>query len=76
MSPKLPRVTGGELVRALERDAWYRTRQHGSHVVMRHPAKPGRAVVPVHAGRTLPPGIVARTLQDAGLTLEELRRLL
>lgn len=76
MSPKLPVVTGAQLVRALERDGWFRARQHGSHVIMRHSSKPGRATVPVHTGQTLPPGIVARALTDTGLTIDDLRRLL
>ena len=76
MSPKLPRCTGPDLVRALERAGWVRRRQTGSHVIMGHPANPGRAVVPVHAGQTLPPGIITRVLRDTGLTLDDLRRLL
>jgi predicted RNA binding protein YcfA (HicA-like mRNA interferase family) len=34
------------------------------------------AVVPIHAGAVLPPGIVSRVLKDAGLTPDDLRRLL
>lgn len=76
MSPRLPRVTGAELVRALERDGWRELRRRGSHAIMGHPTEPGRAVVPIHGGAILPPGIVARVLSDVGLSPDDLRRLL
>ncbi len=76
MSPKLPRVTAAEWTHALERDGWLNSRQRGSHRVYTHPKKPGLVVIPMHAGEDLPPGIIARTLKDAGLTADDLRRLL
>jgi predicted RNA binding protein YcfA (HicA-like mRNA interferase family) len=45
--PKLPRVSGAEAVRALQRLGFEKARQSGSHVVMRHGAK--GCVVPLHA---------------------------
>jgi len=76
VSPRLPRPTGGDVVRALERDGWQELRRRGSHVILAHPTKPGRPVVPVHAGQTLPPGTLADVLKDCGLTADDLRRLL
>jgi predicted RNA binding protein YcfA (HicA-like mRNA interferase family) len=76
MSPRLPVVNGAELLRALERDGWRELRRRGSHAILGHPTNPGRTVVPVHAGATLPSGIVARVPKDDGLTADELRRLL
>ena len=76
MSPKLPRVTAAELARALERDGWRFSRQHGSHRVYTHEKKTGLVVVPMHAGEDLPPGLIARILKDAGLSADDLRRLL
>jgi len=76
VSPKLPRVTGGDVLRALERDGWRELRRRGSHVVLVHPTKAGRPVLPVHAGETLPPGTLADVLRDCGLTPDDLRRLL
>jgi predicted RNA binding protein YcfA (HicA-like mRNA interferase family) len=76
VSPRLPRVTANELLGALYKDGWYKTRQTGSHVILHHTSKPGRAVVPVHSGVTLPPAIVSHTLSDVGLTPDELRELL
>ena len=76
MSPRLPRVTGAELVRALHRDGWRELRRRGSHAVLIHPTKPGRPVVPIHVGETLPLGTLADILKDCGLTGDDLRRLL
>ena len=76
MSAKLPRVTGAELIRALKHDGWYESRQAGSHVTLRHPSKGGHVAVPVHAGKTLAPGRLSSILDDAGLSGDDLRRLL
>ena len=76
MSPRLPRITAAEPLRALYRDDWRELRRRGSHAVLAHPTKPGRPVVPVHAGDTLPPGILAAILTDCGLTSDDLRNLL
>lgn len=53
MSPKLPRVTAGELVRALKRTSCAVDHQKGSHLFLRHQGRPGLVVVPMHSGRTL-----------------------
>lgn len=76
MSPRLPRVTAAELLRALERDGWRETRRRGSHVMMAHPTKPGLAVVPLHAGRIVAVGTLRTILDAAGLSADDLRRLL
>ncbi|MBI2908924.1 MAG: type II toxin-antitoxin system HicA family toxin [Chloroflexi bacterium] len=76
MSPRLPRITGAELFRALKRDGWYESRQSGSHVILRHPNKAGHVTIPLHAGRIIPPGLLSSILDDAGLSVDDLRRLL
>lgn len=45
--PKLPRISGSEALRALERLGFVKLRQNGSHVVMRRESK--GCVVPLHA---------------------------
>ena len=45
--PKLPRISGAEAQRALERLGFIKLRQSGSHVVMRREAK--GCVVPMHS---------------------------
>lgn len=76
MSPRLPRIAAAELMRALQRDGWEVKRQAGSHVQLKHPAKAGRITIAYHPGATIKPRILLSVLQQAGLTVEELRRLL
>jgi predicted RNA binding protein YcfA (HicA-like mRNA interferase family) len=45
--PKLPRVSGAAVVRALEHLGFVKLRQSGSHVIMRRQSK--GCVVPMHA---------------------------
>ncbi|MBI2941185.1 MAG: type II toxin-antitoxin system HicA family toxin, partial [Chloroflexi bacterium] len=37
MSPRLPRITAAELLRALRRAGWQQHRQTGSHLHLVHP---------------------------------------
>lgn len=77
MSPKLPRVTGSEVMKALQRTGWYADRQKGSHVHMRHPDRPGmRVTVAVHAGETIKPATLRTILDQAGLTVDQFVELL
>ena len=72
---RLPRLTGTEVVRALQKARFEVVRQRGSHIYMRH--ADGRAtVVPVHKGEDLGPGILSKILRDAELSRQEFRKLL
>jgi predicted RNA binding protein YcfA (HicA-like mRNA interferase family) len=73
--PAVPSVRGERLVRALERAGFKVARVAGSHHVMRHPDGRG-TTVPVHAGRDVAKGTLRNILADAGLTIEDLQRLL
>jgi predicted RNA binding protein YcfA (HicA-like mRNA interferase family) len=73
--PRLPRVTGKDLLAALERSGFRVVRVKGSHHLMRH-ADGRTTVVPVHAGETIGPGLLNRILADCELSREELVRLL
>jgi predicted RNA binding protein YcfA (HicA-like mRNA interferase family) len=74
--PGLPRVTGIDMVRALNRAGWYEVSQVGSHKGLKHSTKPGKVTVPVHRGETLPARTVSSILKQAGMTADELRALL
>jgi predicted RNA binding protein YcfA (HicA-like mRNA interferase family) len=73
---KLPRITGDEVVRALKRAGFVIDRQRGSHVILIHPQRRKRVVVPVHAGKIVKPGTLSGILDDAGLSSEDLAQLL
>ena len=70
--PKLPRVSGAEVVRALERLGFAVARQRGSHIVMRRGSV--GCVVPNH--RELKTGTLAGVLKQAGVSAEELMNAL
>lgn len=65
--PKLPLVSGTEVVRALERLGFVVTRQRGSHIMMRRDSS--GCVVPNH--RELKIGTLAGILRQAGISPEE-----
>ncbi len=74
--PPLPRITGREVVRALCRLGWIVVAQKGSHAQLKHPGRGGRVTVPLHSGETIGPGLLRSILNQAGVTLEELRAVL
>ena len=76
MNDKLPQLKAREIERALRRDGWEIRDQTGSHLQMTHSSKPGRVTIPIHKGRDVKPGTVRAIISQAGLTVEEFRRLL
>ena len=72
---RLPRgLSGNEVVRALERAGFYFKRQKGSHIVLRRDDPFAQVVVPAH--RSIDTGTLAAILDGAGLTVEQLLKLL
>ena len=69
--PNLPRVSGAEVIRALERMGFMQVRQRGSHVVLKKqtPAGAVGCVVPLH--RELAVGTLHGILQQAHVTADE-----
>lgn len=65
--PKLPRVSGAEVVRALQHMGFVVARQRGSHIVLRRGSS--GCVVPNH--RELKTGTRAGVLKQAGVSVEE-----
>jgi predicted RNA binding protein YcfA (HicA-like mRNA interferase family) len=72
---KLPALTGRRLTAAQVRAGFEVVRTRGSHQFLRHPDGRG-TVVPVHAGETIGPGLLAAILRDCELTRHQLRDLL
>ncbi len=65
--PRLPRLSGAEAIRALERLGFVKVRQSGSHVVMRRES--GGCVVPLHPEVKV--GTLAGVLRQAGVSIDE-----
>ncbi len=72
---KLPSdISGTALRRALEHAGFVFQRQKGSHMVLRRDSPFTRVVVPDH--RALRPGTLRAILHDAGLSVDDLLKLL
>jgi predicted RNA binding protein YcfA (HicA-like mRNA interferase family) len=69
-------VTGKELVKALEGQGWFIKRIRGSHHIMRHPDIPDALPIPVHGNQAIKKGTLANILRTAGISREQLNRLL
>jgi predicted RNA binding protein YcfA (HicA-like mRNA interferase family) len=72
----LPRATGKDVLQALLRGGYALTHTRGSHHYLRKPGVAALVVVPVHGNRDLPTGTLASILRQAGLSADELSRLL
>ena len=75
MSDKLPSVRPAELIRALEKSGWYVKRQTGSHAILVNEELRRAVPVPIH-NRDLKTGTLHGIIKRAGITPEDLRRLL
>jgi len=75
VSPRLPRMTAIELIKALRRDGWERLRQRGSHIILTHSIKTGRVTVPMHSKDILRLKTLESILDQAELTIDDLNRL-
>lgn len=70
MSQKLPATTAKKLVRFLEKQGFYRERQKGSHLTLKH--RDGRVItVPMHTGKDIGRGLLSQILKDAKLDVKD-----
>lgn len=69
--PKLPILSGSEVVRVLVKLGFEPVRQRGSHLVMRSPSPEGARVCVVPLHHEVQVGTLAGVLRQAGLTPEE-----
>ena len=76
MTKKVPAVSGPELVKLFIKIGYVFRRQKGSHVVLFREIDKRRLTIPVHGEREIPVGTLKSILKDAGLSADDLRRLL
>ena len=70
-----PSLTGKDLLAVLRKAGFELLRVKGSHHFIRH-ADGRSTVVPVHAGETIGPGLLAKILRDCELSREQFQALL
>ncbi len=71
---KLPRVSGRDCLRALEKVGFYLKRRESSHMILRRDVPFAQVVVPDH--QELDRGTLRAIIRHAGLSLDEFVRLL
>ena len=71
---KLPRLSGRECIRALEKAGFLIRRQEGSHIIMRRSEPFAQVVVPDH--KELDRGTLRAIIRQAGLSVEDFTALL
>jgi predicted RNA binding protein YcfA (HicA-like mRNA interferase family) len=72
MTPKMPVVSGDELVRVLAKFGYEVVRQKGSHVRLRHSSDPARNSITIPLHKEIAFGTLKRILRDADVTVEQL----
>ena len=60
-------MTSREILKTLHNGGWYDVDQDGSHLQLKHPTKPGKVTVPIHAGKDIAPVTLNKILKQAGL---------
>jgi len=71
---RLPRVSGQQVVAALQRVGFRVRRQHGSHIIMRRDDPFSQTVVPAH--RELDRGTLKAILRQIDLSVDDFRDLI
>ena len=74
--PRLPRVSPGEAKKAFERAGFVVARQSGSHCTLKKDGWPLLITIPLHQGKTLGAGLLAKLIKNAGLSHEEFEQAL
>lgn len=70
----LPRIPGGDCVKALGKAGFHLKRQHGSHMILRRDDPFAQVVVPNH--KELDRGTLRAIIRQVGLSVDEFVRLL
>lgn len=70
--PKLPVVSGKDLLKLLMRHGFVLVRKKGSHVFVENEEGFVRTVVPVHGKEDLGKGLLKKILNDLDVSVEEL----
>jgi predicted RNA binding protein YcfA (HicA-like mRNA interferase family) len=60
-------MKSSQLLKLLKQDGWYVENQEGSHMLMRHPTKPGKLSFPFHASKEVKPGLLHAILKQANI---------
>lgn len=76
MTPRQPRVSGKDVVSALQRAGLKELYIEGSHHYLERPDNKALVTVPVHTNKILKPKTLKSILNQAGLTIDQFIELL
>ncbi len=75
MNEKLPRVTANEMIKIVEKLGFRFSRQSGSHKIYKND-EGKRITIAYHSGKILHPKIVKSILVDAGISVDDFKKIL
>ena len=74
--PKLPVLSGKELIKALSKIGFVHVRTKGSHAILNKQTEKGRITIPVPLHKELAKGTLKSIMKQAELSLGDLLKLL
>ena len=74
--PKLPIISGKNLLKSLKKAGYREVRKKGSHVFLETAKSSLSTVIPVHRNEDLGKGILKSILNDLELSVEDLIRII
>ncbi len=74
--PKLPVVSGKEVIKALSKIGFIHIRTKGSHAILNKQTDKGKITIPVPLHKELARGTIKSIMRQAEINLDELLKLL
>ena len=74
--PKLPRLSGKDLIKVLEKIGYVHLRTRGSHAIMKRQTAQGSKTIPVPLHKELAKGTLKSIMNQADITLQDLFNLI
>ena len=74
--PKLPIVSGIDVIKALSKIGYKHTRTKGSHAILNKQTEKGKITIPVPLHKELGYGLLNDIIKQSGYTREEFLKLL
>lgn len=76
MPQKIPRIKAAEAIKAFQKADFYVARSSSSHYILKKEGHRLLLSIPVHSGRDLGVGLLAKQIENAGLTVDQFCELL
>ncbi len=76
MSLRIPVVSAKETIKVFEKIGYEVVRQKGSHIRMRDYSNPHHQPLTIPNHKNLKPGLLKSLMNDAGISVEDFRKLL